>query len=140
MIEEKLEGPKGTEQIMLDCGCMSMSVRKMKDGSYKPSCIIHNSITPMKDEPDLGGRRMRCDYFGKAWGRNAGPIYPQKRRDVSKCSREHGCQCEYPSDSTQPFFMFQGESSSKVDFSRSHYQRNIKDDGPSLDNHQRVAG
>jgi len=74
----------------------------MDDGSKVPCCITH-SCTEIGEQPNLTGRKARCNYYGKSVGRNNECNYGQDHSTI--------CTCEQPSSSELPFFEFLGEGS-----------------------------
>jgi hypothetical protein len=94
-----------TEHPMMECGHAANAVCNAKSGvKYDPpipSCVICSCIEIAKTPPSLNRRKAKCDYFGRTWGRNSGPIYGGSK----ECSRTNGCGCIVDSDSeTLPFF------------------------------------
>lgn len=86
-------------QVMMKCGCASMSVRIVRnpDGteSRVPSCITHDTIE-QAPAPDLTGRTARCAYYGKRFR----PIGQRGGNECSTCGERTDltCRCELPSD------------------------------------------
>jgi hypothetical protein len=84
-----------TDHPIMECGCAAATNRVMSDGSTVPSCFTHNTIVVAQVQPDLSGRRARCDYFGK----------PTRKSECNYGNgRESVCSCEQPSGQL-PFFI-----------------------------------
>ena len=93
------------DKPMMKCGHAANATCRGKAGvKYDPpipSCAICFCIEIDEAPPSLNGRQAKCDYFGRSWGRNSGPIYGGS----TECNRENGCHCIVDSDSEKlPFF------------------------------------
>lgn len=49
------------DKILLECGCVASSLRKI-NGNKIPCCGIHSCTAPAKEMPSLDNRMAECSY------------------------------------------------------------------------------
>lgn len=93
------------DQPIMACGCRAMAV----DQDGNPACVIHDCFIVAETQPDLTGRRARCEGYG---GKS-----PHSRDCIisgSDCRKGKPCSCELASDGSEgdlPFFEYRGPGS-----------------------------
>ena len=94
---------KSDEMPMMACGHRANSLgTPAGGGEQRPACVICSCFIVSSWQPELSGRRARCDHYGRA-------------THGSECNyggdRDNVCYCEQPSDGPLAFFSYLGPGS-----------------------------